>query len=136
MNLIKLLTVEHQENSKIFILINDFFSILDKKNWIKEYIFWELNLLRLVGYDLELNNLVSRETIGNKITYFVRSSKEKKIIPNFLIDRNYDELDYSSLLSGLKLVGDYLEKNILKPNNINYPAPRQDFIKISFDGKI
>ena len=129
-NLIKLLTVEHQENSKMFILINDFFSILDKKNWIKEYIFWELNLLRLVGYDLELNNLVSRETIGNKITYFVRSSKEKKIIPNFLIDRNYDELDYSSLLSGLKLVGDYLEKNILKPNNINYPAPRQDFIKI------
>ena len=87
-------------------------------------------MLRLVGYDLELNNLVSRETIGNKITYFVRSSKEKKIIPNFLIDRNYDELDYSSLLSGLKLVGDYLEKNILKPNNINYPAPRQDFIKI------
>jgi DNA repair protein RecO (recombination protein O) len=129
-NLIKLLTVDHQENSKIFVLINDFFTILNNKNWIKEYIFWELKLLKLVGYDLELNNLVYKETIGNKTTYFVRSTKEKKIIPNFLIDKNNDELDNSNLLNGLKLVGDYLEKNILKPNNLNYPAPRQDFIKI------
>ena len=130
LNLIKLLTVENQENSKIFILINDFFSILDNKNWIKEYIFWELKLLKLVGYDLELINLVNKEVIDNKTTYFVKSTKEKKIIPNFLIDKNNDELDPSNLLNGLKLVGDYLEKNILKPNNLNYPAPRQDFIKI------
>ena len=130
LNLIKLLTVEDQENSKIFILINDFFSILNNKNWIKEYIFWELELLKFVGYDLELNNLVNKEIIDNKITYFVSNSKEKKIIPNFLIDKNNDELDDDNLLNGLKLVGDYLEKNILKPNNLNYPVPRQDFIKI------
>ena len=129
-NLIKLLTAEHQENSKIFILINDLFLILNNKNWIKEYIFWELELLKLVGYDLELSNLVKKEIIGNKTTYFVKSTKEKKIIPNFLIDKSIDELNNSNLLNGLKLVGDYLEKNILKPNNLNYPAPRQDFIKI------
>ncbi len=129
-NLIKLLTVEHQENSKIFILINDLFLILDNKNWIKEYIFWELELLKLVGYDLELSNLVKKEIIDNKTTYFVKSTKEKKIIPNFLIDKSIDELNNSNLLNGLKLVGDYLEKNVLKPNNLNYPGPRQDFIKI------
>jgi hypothetical protein len=27
-------------------------------------------------------------------------------------------------------VGDYLEKNILIPNNLNYPTQRLDFIKI------
>ena len=129
-NLIKLLTVENQENSKIFRLINDFFSILNNKSWIKEYIFWELQLLKLVGYDLELNNLVNKEIVKNKTTYFVKSAKEKKIVPNFLIEKNNDEFDYTNLLNGLKLVGDYLEKNILKPNNLNYPAPRQNFIKI------
>ena len=35
-----------------------------------------------------------------------------------------------NLLHGLKLVGDYLEKSILKPNNINYPSERLDFINI------
>ena len=130
MNLIKLLTVELQENSKIFKLINDFFVILTNKNWVKEYIFWELKLLKLVGYDLELNKIVNKEIINNKTTYYVQSSTEKKIVPNFLVDLDYDELDNNNLLNGLKLVGDYLEKNILIPNNLNYPTQRLDFIKI------
>jgi len=130
MNLIKLLTVESQENSKIFKLINDFFVILTNKNWVKEYIFWELKLLKLVGYDLELNKIVNKEIINNKTTYYVQSSTEKKIVPNFLVDLDYDELDNNNLLNGLKLVGDYLEKNILIPNNLNYPTQRLDFIKI------
>ena len=130
MNLIKLLTAESQENSKIFKLINDFFVILTNKNWVKEYIFWELKLLKLVGYDLELNKMVNKEIINNKTTYYVQSSTEKKIVPNFLVDPDYDELDNNNLLNGLKLVGDYLEKNILIPNNLNYPNQRLDFIKI------
>ena len=130
MHLVKLLTVESQENSKIFKLIDDFFVILTNKNWIKEYIFWELKLLKLVGYDLQLNNIVNKEVIDNKTRYYVQSSKEKKIVPNFLVDFNNDELDDNKLLDGLKLVGDYLEKNILIPNNINYPAQRLDFIKV------
>ena len=130
MNLIKLLTVESQENSKIFKLINDFFVILENKNWVKEYIFWELKLLKLVGYDLELNNIVNKEIINNKTSYYVQSSREKKIVPNFLVELDYEELDNNNLLNGLKLVGDYLEKNILKPNNLNYPSQRLDFIKV------
>ena len=130
MNLIKLLTVESQENPKIFKLINDFFVILPNKNWVKEYIFWELKLLKLVGYDLELNKMVNKEIINNKTTYYVQSSTEKKIVPNFLVDLGYDELDNNNLLNGLKLVGDYLEKNILIPNNLSYPTERSDFIKI------
>ena len=130
MNLIKLLTAESQENSKIFKLINDFFVILASKNWVKEYIFWELKLLKLVGFDLELNKMVNKEIINNKTTYYVQSSTEKKIVPNFLVDLDYDELDNNNLLNGLKLVGDYLEKNILIPNNLNYPTPRLDFINI------
>ena len=130
MNLIKLLTVESQENSKIFKLINDFFVILENKNWIKEYIFWELKLLKLIGYDLELNNIVNKEIVNNKTTYYVQSSREKKIVPNFLVELDYDELDNNNLLNGLKFVGDYLEKNILKPHNLNYPSTRLDFIRI------
>ena len=130
MNLIKLLTVESQENSNIFQLINEFFMFLPKKNWIKEYIFWELKLLKLIGYDLDLKNLVNQEVINKEIKYFVKNKTEKKIVPNFLIDLDNEELNNINLLNGLKLVGDYLEKSILKPNNINYPTERLDFINI------
>ena len=130
MNLIKLLTAEAQSNKEIFLLVDNFFEILTSDNWIKEYIFWELELLKLLGYDLELKNRVEKEVVDEKINYFVKSSTEKKIIPNFLIDENYNHIDLKNLLNGLKLVSDYLEKSILKPNNLNLPSSRTHFINL------
>ena len=130
MNLIKLLTAEAQSNKEIFFLIDNFFNILNSDMWIKKYIFWELELLKLLGYDLELKNIVEKETVGDQINYFVKSSSEKKTVPNFLIDENNNEIDLKNLLKGLKLVSDYLEKSILKPNNINLPSSRLDFVNL------
>jgi|TARA_B100000787_G_scaffold101074_1_gene74640 DNA repair protein RecO (recombination protein O) len=130
MNLIKLLTAEAQSNKEIFLLVDKFFEILTSDDWIKEYIFWELELLKLLGYDLELKNRVEKEVVDEKINYFVKSSTEKKIIPNFLIDENYNHIDLKNLLNGLKLVSDYLEKSILKPNNLNLPSSRTHFINL------
>ena len=130
MNLVKLLTAEAQSNKEIFILIDKFFEMLASNNWIQEYIFWELELLKLLGYDLELKNIVEKEIINKKVNYFVKSSSEKKIIPNFLIDQNYENVDLKNLLKGLKLVTDYLEKSILKPNNLNIPSSRTHFVNL------
>jgi len=130
MNLVKLLTAEAQSNNKIFFLIDKLFDILNLNDWIKEYIFWELELLKLLGYDLELKNMVEKEIVNDQINYIVKTSTEKKIIPNFLIDRSNDDIDLNNLLKGLKLVSDYLEKSILKPNNINLPTTRLDFINL------
>jgi len=130
MNLIKILTAEAQSNKEIFILINRFFELLTFDNWIQEYIFWELELLKLLGYDLELRSMVEKEIIDKKVNYFVQSSTEKKIIPNFLVDKNYENVELKVLLNGLKLVTDYLEKSILKPNNLNLPSSRTHFVSL------
>jgi DNA repair protein RecO (recombination protein O) len=130
MNLIKLLTAEAQSNKDIYDLINNFFEILVTENWIKKYIFWELELLKLLGYDLELKKMVKKEIVDDQINYFVSSSSEKKNVPNFLIDKNKDDIDLKNLLKGLKLVSDYIEKTILKPNNINYPNSRLHFVNL------
>jgi len=128
MSLIKLFTAEAQENYKIYYLIDEFFHILNHQEWIKKYIFWELKLLKLIGYDLELSKIVSKEILGDQILYYVKSKIEKKIIPNFLIDLNDKKINNTSLLCGLKLIGDYMEKTILKPNDINHPNTRIHFI--------
>jgi DNA repair protein RecO (recombination protein O) len=130
MNLIKIVTVEAQSNSNIYYLINNFFNILSSENWTTKYIFWELELLKLVGFDLELKKIVNEEIINNEKKYFVQNNFEKKIVPNFLVEVNDKKIDKTNLIKGLKLVGDYLDKNILKPNNINYPSSRLDFINV------
>ena len=126
--LIKILTAESQKNLKIYTLIKNFYTFLEKENWIKNYIFWELEFFKVIGYDLELKNLVKKELVNNEVKYFVKSTKENKIVPNFLIDNNQDFLNEEILIDGLRLVGDYLEKSILKPNNINYPLNRLRFL--------
>ena len=128
MSLIRLLTAELQSNIKIFDLIEKFYLILSNDKWLKDYIFWELELLKTIGFDLELNNLATKELLNGKIVYVVKSKTEKKIIPNFLIDKKIIVDDLSTLLNGLKLVSDFLEKTILKPNNLNYPISRTQFI--------
>ena len=128
MHLVKILTAESQTNKKIYVLIENFYNLLKNQNWIKDYIFWELELFKILGYDLELNKLVSKNIIENKLQYVVKSSSEKKIIPNFLIDKNENLVDLITLQKGLKLIGDYLEKTILKPNNLNHPVSRLQFI--------
>lgn len=130
MHLIKLLTAEAQSNKEIFKLIDKFFEILTYDNWIQRYIFWELELLKLLGYDLELKNIVEKEIVDSEINYYVKSSTEKKSIPNFLIDESDLDVNLKNLLKGLKLVSDYLEKSILKPNNLNLPTSRTHFINL------
>ena len=128
MGLIRLLTAESQSNIKIFDLIEKFYLILANDDWLKDYIFWELELLKTIGFDLELSNFATKELLDDKIIYVVKSKNEKKIIPNFLIDKKIVVNDLNILLNGLKLVSDFLEKTILKPNNLNYPISRTQFI--------
>tara|TARA_B100000900_G_scaffold315641_1_gene274553 strand:+ start:12 stop:692 length:681 start_codon:yes stop_codon:yes gene_type:complete len=128
MNLIKILTAESQKNKLIFELLRDFFNLLNTKKWLKSYVLWELELFRLLGYDLEFENLVDKKLNGNELQYVSRSLSNKRIIPNFLIEKNNDTEDKKTLLDGLNLVGDYLEKTILKPNNLTLPISRIQFI--------
>ena len=127
-NLVKILTADSQSNIKVYQLIENLFFILDSKDWLKKYIFWELDLLKVLGYDLELESLVEKDTIENKTVYYASSSTEKKYVPNFLIERDLEVKDINILLSGLRLVGDYLDKTILKPNNLNFPNSRVVFL--------
>ena len=127
-HLIKILTAESQKNTMVFDLIKNFYSILEKDDWIKRYVYWELELLKVLGYDLQFKDLIEKKIVGDQVKYFSKSLTEKKIIPNFLVDKNQDTEDLPTLLSGLKLVGDYLNKTVLKPNNISYPVSREQFI--------
>ena len=125
--LIRILTAEAQPNQKIFNLIENFFLILNSEDWIKNYIFWELKLFSLLGYNLELKKMVTRIEKNENVYYQLNSQSENRNIPNFLIENNFAAND-EDLNQGLKLVGDFLEKSILKPNNLNQPISRLQFL--------
>ena len=130
MSMVKLLTAENQVNNEIFHLINKFFDLIKETNWLKKYIHWELELLKMSGYDLNLEKIVKKINENNKTFYIVENQNEKKFVPNFLVEKNIEVDDKNELINGIKLVTSYLDKNILRPNNLNQPMQRQDFINI------
>ncbi len=130
MTLIKHLTPENENNKNIFYLLENFFLQLNKKDWLKSYIIWELTFLKYIGYDLNLKNIVQKEFVNNRTVYYVKSSTQKKIVPNFLVNQEVDTVDLIDILKGITLVSNYMEKNIFLPNNMKIPNQRSEFINL------
>ena len=128
MNLIKILTAENENNVEIYNLLEKLFKIIDLDNWLVEFLYLELNILKSIGYDINFKDYVVDKSINGQTKYIVDSSQ--KIIPNFLIDKNISPENLKDIYSGFSIVGDFLDKTILKPNNKNYPSSRNDFINL------
>ena len=129
LELIKILTVEGQENIKIYKLINELFKLLNNENWSVEYVFWELNLLKFIGFDLNIKDYCKYENMNNNRTYYIENSQKKIIVPNFLVE-DYSKIDISKedIYNSLTLISEYMKKNIFIQNNINFPSSRNNFI--------
>ena len=128
MNLIKILTVENENNVEIYNLLEKLFKIIELDNWLVEFLYLELNILKSVGYDINFKDYVVDKSINGQTKYIVDSSQ--KIIPNFLIDKNISPENLNDIYSGFSIVGDFLDKTIIKPNNKNYPSSRNDFVNL------
>ena len=128
MNLIKILTVENENNVEIYNLLEKLFKIIELDNWLVEFLYLELNILKSVGYDINFKDYVVDKSINGQTKYIVDSSQ--KIIPNFLIDKNISPENLKDIYSGFSIVGDFLDKTIIKPNNKNYPSSRNDFVNL------
>ena len=127
MNIIKILTVENEENKNIYDLLINFFELLNNDNWLVNFIFWELNFYKSIGYDVNFKNYVKNVNINGDEKFIVESTK--KIIPNFIINNNNTN-NNNEIVSGFKVVGEFLDKSILKPNNISFPLSRIELEKL------
>ena len=128
MNLIKTLTVDNETNKNIYQLLNNFFELLNKDNWLVSFIFWELNFYKTIGYDIDFKNYVTNTIIDGDEKFIVESTK--KTIPNFLVNNDLNTKNENDIFSAFKIVGEFLDKSILKPNNISFPSSRIEFGKL------
>ena len=128
MNLIKILTAENENNVEIYNLLEKLFKIIELDNWLVEFLYLELNILKAIGYDINFKDYVVVKNVNGQTKYIVDSSQ--KIIPNFLIDKNISPENLKDIHRGFSIVGDFLDKTIIKPNNKNYPSSSNDFVNL------
>ena len=113
--------------NSIYVLFSNFLNELKfSNNWIIHYIFWEMNLLREIGFDMNLTSNSFSKTDSKKNMIIVNIDNEKINIPSFMVERKFENIDTKSIYYALRLIGKFLEKNILIPNNLNYPMSRKN----------
>ena len=127
MNLVKMLTVESQVNHKIYNLVINYFELLKKDNWIKDFILWELDLFKYLGFGIDFNEYVIKKMVNGKIVHVLKNDNKKEL-PNFLIDRSAKILKKSDFINALNITGNFLEKTILNINNKPITNSRNEFL--------
>ena len=125
LNLLKMVLPEMLSYNSIYILFSNFLNELKfSNNWIIHYIFWEMNLLKKIGFDMNLpSNYVTR-SYNKKKMITVNIDNENINVPSFMVDKKFDNIDTKSIYYALTFIGKFLKKNILTPNNLNYPISR------------
>ena len=113
----------------------------NKGDWIKSYIFWEIDLLSDIGYGLDLTECAvtsEKENLkfvspssGRAVTIEGAGSYKDKLfkLPNFLINRS-SEYSNEDLENALSLTEHFFRKRFYEPNNLNFPKSR-NHLKIS-----
>lgn len=101
--------------------------------WAPTYIYWELGLLRELGFGLDLSKCAATGAVDNLIYVSPKSGcavsaaageiyKEKLLaMPAFLRGEGFEESD---ILNGLKLTGHFLLHRVFSQSNANLPESR------------
>ena len=123
-SILNYLLPEDQPNKNIYKAFEEFLNSINLNNWIILYIFFELNLIKFLGYDTNLsqfknNDLTSRETVKVKIdTIFYE-------IPVYLILNKPPEKISKYLISkSLYFTRNLIQSRFFIPNNLPFPKSR------------
>ena len=121
--LLNILLPESQPNKIIYTYFENFINSIAFDNWIFIYIFFELNLIKELGYDTNLakhiNNKVTKDANKIKIDGYIYE------VPHFLISRKIPE-NYTNILirKSLYFTRQVLQNKFFIPNNIPFPKSR------------
>ena len=125
-NILKTTLPELQSYKNIY---NSFSKFLKKlkfnEDWIFDYIFWEIDLLKELGFDMNLKSDLALRHDDKKNMISINIDNEKKELPIFLIDRKIANVDKLYVYKALNFLSYFLEKNILIPNNLNFSRARK-----------
>ena len=118
--LLNILLPESQSYKNIYKSLNNFIGNLDMKNWPYIYIFWELNLIKELGFGFNLE-----KTSINQDIISVNIDNTFYNIPKFIINETLPE-DYSNeiILKSLFFTRSLLLNKFFIPNNLFFPKSR------------
>ena len=122
-SLLNILLPDSQPNQKIYNSFEEFITSINLDNWVILFIFFEINLIKELGYDTNLavykNDRQDEELIKIKIDGYIYE------IPNYLVNKRIP-INFSNLLirKSLYFTRQVMQNKFFIPNNLPFPKSR------------
>jgi len=123
-SILNFLLPESQPYKGLFFLLDNLLKNFNKDNWIVYYIYWELSLLKELGFDPYLNQF---RNINSGISNLknINIDNVKYQVPTFLIKKNnLVTLDNKTILLALSFTRNILINKFFLPNSLHFPKSR------------
>ena len=111
---LKILLPERQINKKIYNSFEKMLNNLKSDNWINLYIYWELELIKQLGFEINLLSANNPIKINNKLF----------TIPNLLLKNNIGKNSNNEIRDALIFNKNLLMENLITPNRLKFPLFR------------
>ena len=111
---LKILLPERQINKKIYNSFEKMLNNLKSDNWINLYIHWELELIKQLGFEINLLSANNPIKINNKLF----------TIPNLLLKNNIGKNSNNEIRDALIFNKNLLMENLIIPNRLKFPLFR------------
>ena len=123
-SLLNILLPASQPNKKIYNSFEKFINSMNFENWIFLFIFFEINLIKELGYDTNLVDYLNEQT-NEKELIKIKIDGYTYEIPNYLINKKIPE-KFTNLLirKSLYFTRQVMQNKFFIPNNLIFPKSR------------
>ena len=119
--ILKILLPERQINKKIYLSFEKLIERFNHNDWIKLYIFWELSLIKELGFEIDfLNKNYSQNHTNNNIKINDRYFR----IPKLLFEQNNNNFSNVGIREALTFNRSLLMENFILPHRLKLPLSR------------
>tara|TARA_B110000438_G_scaffold269738_1_gene286339 strand:+ start:178 stop:828 length:651 start_codon:yes stop_codon:yes gene_type:complete len=113
-SILKILLPERQINKKVYNSFDLMLNNLNSESWINQYIYWELSLIKELGYEIDYSNSDKSIQINDKSLR----------IPNLLLNKNINNDFNQEIKKALNFNKNLLLENFIIPNRLSFPLFR------------
>jgi DNA repair protein RecO (recombination protein O) len=122
-SLLNILLPEGQPNKKIYTSFENLINSINLDYWIILYIFFELNLIKELGYDTNLSQYIS--DVSSLEVIKIKIDGHTYEIPTYLISKRIPESISNSLIrKSLYFTRNIILNRFFLPNNLTFPKAR------------
>ena len=122
--MLNILLPDFQRNTNIYETLNIFYKNLDNDNFIIYYLNWEIELIKQLGFGINIENKINFKENHNNL-YLYKIDEFVYEIPKFLVSREINSNFSNQLIKkGLTFTRNLFFNKIFNVNNIQFPRQR------------